>query len=247
MIFTQTVPMADLVHENHLLLPVINRFGISLGFGSKTVDEVCTTNGISTAFFLEVINAYHNKDFFPEVNLQSFSISLIVNYLKNTHQYFVGIKIPQIGDEIGTLLDTACTENKDKLLLVKSLFDEYRNDLLNHTVQEDRDIYPYTLRVEREFLSTVHDSQFIATFRSNSIRNYADHHGNIDEKLFDIKNIIIKYLPPLANSNLQNTILFELFNLERELKAHTMLEEKVLIPKVLRMEKELLANLQNHE
>lgn len=240
MIFTQSLPMADLVHENYLLLPVINRFGISLGFGSKTVDEVCTANGINTAFFLEMINAYHNKDFFPEVNLQAFSLSLIVDYLKKTHGYFAQIKIPQIGDAINTLLDTACADNKDKILLVKALFDEYRTELLIHTGQEDREIYPYTLRVELEYQSEIPDAAFIESIRANSIRNYAEHHSNIDEKLLDIKNIIIKYLPPLTNSNLQNTILFDLFNLERELGAHTMLEEKVLVPKVLRMENELL-------
>ncbi len=243
MIFTHTVPMADIVHENHLLLPVINRFGISLGFGSKTVEEACDAAGISTPFFLEVINAYHNKDYFPEINLQAFPMSLIVEYLKNTHRYIVGTKIPQIGDGIQSLLETAREENKDKILLVKTLFDEYCRELRLHTGEEDRDIYPYTLQVEREYQSACADPEFVADIANNSIRNYADHHSDIDEKLFDIKNIIIKYLPPLANSNLQNLILSELFNLGRELDAHTMIEEKVLIPKVLKMETELLSRV----
>lgn len=241
MIFTQTVPMADIVHENHLLLPVINRFGIGLGFGSKTIDEVCTANGINTSFFLEVINAHHNKDFFPDANLQAFPISLIVDYLKNTHRYIVGVKIPQIGDMIGQLLGTAQAENKDKVLLVKTLFDGYSRDLRLHTGDEDRNIYPYALRVELQFLSPQPDAAFATSIQTESIRNYADHHSDIDEKLFDIKNIIIKYLPPQQDSNLQNTILSELFNLGSELSAHTMIEEKVLIPKVLRMENELLS------
>lgn len=245
MIFTHTVPMADIVHENHTLLPVINRFGIGLGFGSKTIAEVCSANGVNTSFFLEVINAHHNKDFFPDANLQAFPISLIVDYLKSTHRYIVGVKIPQIGDMIGQLLATAQAGNKDKVLLVKTLFDEYCRELRLHTGDEDRNIYPYALRVELEYLSAHPDGAFAAAIRTGSIRNYADHHSDIDEKLFDIKNIIIKYLPPQSDCNLQNTILSELFNLGRELDAHTMIEEKVLIPKVLRMENELLSRMQN--
>jgi regulator of cell morphogenesis and NO signaling len=59
----------------------------------------------------------------------------------------------------------------------------------------------------------------------------------LDEKLLDLKNIIIKYLPPAKNQEIVNDLLIELFKLEKELSDHTGIENKVLIPKLKALEK----------
>jgi regulator of cell morphogenesis and NO signaling len=38
---TKDMKMADIIHHAYQLLPVITRFDIQLGFGDKTVHEVC--------------------------------------------------------------------------------------------------------------------------------------------------------------------------------------------------------------
>ena len=39
--------MSDLICDNYSLLMVMSRFGLSLGFGDKTVQEVCEAQGVS--------------------------------------------------------------------------------------------------------------------------------------------------------------------------------------------------------
>ncbi|MBE0655442.1 MAG: hypothetical protein IH594_16695, partial [Bacteroidales bacterium] len=55
----------------------------------------------------------------------------------------------------------------------------------------------------------------------------------------------IKYLPPCSDKALCNRLLMELFRLEKDLKAHAELEDKVLIPKIAGMEEYLLHLNQN--
>jgi len=240
MIFTPTIPLADVIHENYHLLPIINRFGIQLGFGSKSVAEVCSEKGITVEFFLEILNAYNSKDFSPPAVLQNFSVKLIIDYLSNTHHYFLSAKIPEIGELIADLLGGSSSANREKVLLVQKFFDEYRHELEVHTFLEDDDVYPYSLWIEQEFLSGNPSAKCIDHIHSNSINKYAQEHSNVDEKLFDLKNIIIKYLPPLENCNLQNSILYGLFSLEKDMKAHVAIENKVLVPRVQQMERLLL-------
>ena len=38
--------MADLISENYFLIQVISRFGIKVGFGDKTVEQVCREFGV---------------------------------------------------------------------------------------------------------------------------------------------------------------------------------------------------------
>ena len=48
--------MSDLVCDNYPVLLVMSRFGIALGFGDKSIGQVCDENGVHTDTFLAVVN-----------------------------------------------------------------------------------------------------------------------------------------------------------------------------------------------
>ena len=54
--YKPTDKMGDLICENYALLQVMSRFGISLGFGDKSVQEVCDMNQVDCNTFLIVVN-----------------------------------------------------------------------------------------------------------------------------------------------------------------------------------------------
>lgn len=228
--------MADIIHQNHHTLPVIQRFGINFGFGDKTIEEVCASNKVDLDFFLEIINAFIDKEYFPQQRLQSFSVSLTVNYLKKTHENYLSEKIPFIENLIDELISNSGKEQA-KFMLLKKFFKEYKEEFTAHIRREDELVFPYALSVEKAFLNNNPND----LPNSYSMKNFIGEHDNIEIKLTDLKNIIIKYLPPTGNNNLCNSILNELFELEKDLNEHSRIEEKIMVPKVLEMEKSLKA------
>lgn len=48
--------MITLIGDNYNLLQSLGRFGINLGFGDKTVEEVCEEQGVDTYTFLALVN-----------------------------------------------------------------------------------------------------------------------------------------------------------------------------------------------
>ena len=58
--------MAEIIHLNYHLLPIISRFGINLGFGDKSVKQICKEHSIDVNFFLEIVNSFHLKNYFPK-------------------------------------------------------------------------------------------------------------------------------------------------------------------------------------
>ena len=48
--------MIDMIRDNYNILQSLGSFGISLGFGDKTVEEVCQEQGVDTFTFLAVVN-----------------------------------------------------------------------------------------------------------------------------------------------------------------------------------------------
>lgn len=238
MLITKNIKMADVIHTNYFTLSVLNRFGIDLGFGDKSVSEVCNQYKVDIDFFLEIVNTFVDKDYFPKKHLQTFSVKLITNYLQKTHYYYHQIKVPEIEKLIEEMV-ISCYAQKENLVLLKKFFNDYKQELLNHTRREEQVVFPYTIALEDAYYSNEPDSSALKLLETYSIDIFQNEHDNIEEKLFDLKNIIIKYLPQPKDSKLCNKLLFELFSLEQDLNDHSRIEEKVLVPKVREMEKEI--------
>lgn len=236
MLITRNIKMADVIHLNYFTLTVLNRFGIELGFGDKSVEDVCKMYQVDADFFLEIVNTFVDKDYFPKKHLQTFPVKLITNYLQKTHDDYHQNKVPEIEFLIEQMVNS-CYTQKDKIVLLKKFFNDYKQELLNHTKREEEVVFPYTLAIEKAYLSDKPDQSVLKLMETYSIDVFQNEHDNIEEKLFDLKNIIIKYLPQPKNSKLCNKLLFELFNLEQDLNDHSRIEEKVLVPKIRQMEK----------
>ena len=72
-----------------------------------------------------------------------------------------------------------------------------------------------------------------------SIATFASKHNQIDAKLKELKNIIIKYYPEKENNNLLNAVLFDIFNCEQDLASHCQVEDYMFVPAVAQMERRL--------
>ncbi len=224
--------MADVIHRQHQIAIVLNRFGILLGLGDKTVEQVCVACEIQLDFFLAIVNVFCDKSYFPRETLKNFSMNLIIDYLKKSHHYYNHTKVPAIEEMIQKLC-WKNPENETNVVLVNKFWLTYKEELQTHTEYEEQVVFPYMLGVERVFEGR-HSDLLPSKY---SIDVFEVEHNDLEEKLFDLKNIIIKYLPPPENFDLCNSILFELFRLEKDLNNHARIEDKVMIPKVKEMEK----------
>ncbi|MBG0781164.1 MAG: hypothetical protein H0S84_02730 [Bacteroidales bacterium] len=232
--------MAEVIHMNHHLLPVLNRFDIYLGFGERTVEAVCIDHKVNVDFFLEIVNTFHDSSYFPLRHLQSFKASMLIDYLHKTHAYYLDVKIPEIGRYISEIAQTSDFEEIHRKLL-KDFFNQYQHELTNHINKEEQGVYPYVLRLEKALESEDANAETIKELQQYSIIEYEKDHDDVEAKLFDLKNILIKYLPPVHNNKLLNLIVHEIFELERDLNNHGHIEDLILVPIVENMEKELLS------
>lgn len=239
----KNIKMAEVIHMNHHLLPVINRFGIQLGFGDKTVEQVCYEHDVNPDFFTEIINAFNNKSYFPQKQLQKFPVDLIINYLKETHLFYINKQVPKIEALIDQMLkESALPASIQNAIL--SFFKEYKNELGTHIKYEEEVIYPYALNISSYYFNETNDLEKLKEISNYSIIEYRDDHDDIEEKLYDLKNIIIKYLPPQKDYELCNLILHELFELENDLSDHSRIEDLIMVPMIAAIEGEINKRIQ---
>ena len=221
--------MANLIRSDYHLLPVLNRFGIRLGFKDKTVNAICTEKGINPGFFLAIVNTFHNKNYFPEEELLSFSPLLIVDYLKKTHFYYISYILPKMEIQLQNLV-SGCSENCEELSMIEAFYKRYKTELLKHINEEEEQVFPYVEKLVR------HES---APKKGYSITDYEKEHTNVEVQLNDLKNLVIKYLVPVYNDDDCNEFLYTLFNFEKDITDHARIEDAILVAQVDRIENQL--------
>ena len=101
--YTSTDKMRDLIQHNNSLIMVLARFDIPLGFGEKTVDEICQSHNIDTNTFLEVANFVSNNSF----DYTNISVKSLINYLKKAHDYYLEFSLPAIRRKLIEAIDLA--------------------------------------------------------------------------------------------------------------------------------------------
>lgn len=244
MIVKENIKLADVILKNHHLLSIISRFDIKLGFGDKTVKEICEINNINVDFFLEIVNSFIDEDYSPKKQMQKFSLELIINYLRKTHDFYLDNKIPEIAALIDKMIKNSDEEHRKSLLMIKTFFNQYRDELSSHIEREEKVVYPYILELEKVYNNPLSLSKNeIKELMKYSIDDYEDEHDNISEKVFDLKSIIIKYLPPQDDYKISYRVLAQLDRLEQDIMDHSEMEDRILVPKVRNLENELKAKL----
>ena len=213
--------MISLIRDNYNILQSLGSFGLSLGFGDKTVRQVCDEQNVDCYTFLAVvnftINGYTDVD-----NEDKLSLSTLLHYLKASHDYYLGFQLPFIRKELEQALDE--TDNLARLIL--KLYDEYAREIRMHMRYEEKTVFPYVESLIENQPSVSYD-----------IDTYSKHHSQIDKQLKELKNIIIKYLPSDELHNNQLTVtLYDIYNNEDWLMQHSRVEDNIFIPAIRRLE-----------
>lgn len=217
--YEPTHKMRELVSDNSMLLMAMSRFGISLGFGDKTVKETCRQQDVDVATFLAVANYISGKDY----DTSEISVSSLMSYLKRAHSYFLDFIIPSIRRKLIEAID--CSGNDEVAFLILRFYDEYVTEVRRHMQYENDEVFSYV----ENLLQHKVDGQY-------SIATFANKHNHIAPKLHELKEIIIAYYPQQEN-DLLNSLLFDIINCEQDLTSHCQVEDDIFVPAVERLEK----------
>ena len=232
--------MADLIGADYRLLTVIYRLGIKLGFGEKTVEETCRESGVNCDTFLLIANVYATEGYVPTTEMMTAASAIdLVRYLHASHSYYLDHEIQDLSRIFEDLLRPCifedllrpCTPMQRDVIM--RFFDGYREEVENHFAYEEDIVFPY--------VRSVAGGQRVEGY---SMETFEENHNNIDEKLNDLRNIVMKYLPPICDtvtaikalSRLCTLALSRLCTLEADLEKHTLIENSILIPMVNRLE-----------
>lgn len=221
----QEMKMVDLINENHSLLLFLQHFDIDLPVGNKTVGELCEEYGINLKAFLGIGNLYNG--FYPTDRdiIDTESISSVLMFLKNSHRLYKESIYPELELYLHRIKGG---ETSKDIQLIARFFDDYISEVWEHFRYEDEIAFPY-FDMLLEGGKGAGDSTF-------SVKDYRSHHTDIETKLTDLKNLLLKHIKVKQDFNIKRKFLTTLFELESELMIHSDIEENMLIPLIEKIE-----------
>lgn len=215
--------MADLLSTNYNLLLLLPRLGFRLGFGNKSVADVCHENNVPESFAIMVFNCYTFDDYEPSIDtLDRNDLRYLTPYLVASHKYYVEERLPHIERHLNHIAEQAGTLYANTL---RTFFQGYRDEVMAHFAYEEDVVFPL---MERRLAGH--------TGGRNIARFFAQSHDNIVDKLSDLTQIIFKYLPSEGLMEELNELLFAILQLSDDLCKHAMIEDLVMLPYLMSKE-----------
>ena len=221
--FTEHDSVVDLINEDYDILPVLSRFSLPLGFGSKTIGELCRESGINVNVFLLVVNFLLSGKI-EAAMLDSVSVLEIARFLHNSHSYYLQYKFPHIRANMLSALDPA---HDDINPIIVKYFDDYINEVGAHFNYEEHTVFPYIKALSQGARDAMYN---IGIFSRK-------HDHEVENKLAELKNIILRYYSTLMPYRMYD-VLVDLYNCEEDLKQHAQIEDHILVPLINRLEEE---------
>ncbi|MBL4745771.1 MAG: hemerythrin domain-containing protein [Flavobacteriaceae bacterium] len=226
-VIRQDMKMSEILLRNHSLILILERFSIELGVKEKTISDICEESNVNTDVFLFIFNLHNDISYLSKSSFQKLDIRVIISYLRKSHIYYTLEVFPEI---IKNIRGMTTSNKKPENLMLERFFEEYKKEVDEHFAYENNIAFPYILSLLDVGNKTKNQTNY-------TISEYKEHHDNLEEKLDDLKRLLIQYLPPQNDSVMRRKLLVSLCNFEKDLMVHAMIEDNILVPLVEKLEK----------
>lgn len=226
-LFTPTMKLADIIAANHKLILLLPRLGIPLGFGEKSLRDVCQSYGAPVDFVLLIFNVYTFDDYLPSIGeLEHTDMKPLVEYLQASHDYYTKDRIPHIETHLNHIVDRVGGRYGQ---ILKQFYSDYQKEVIDHFRCEEKVDFPMLQQLLRGEKPT------------ESLKvHFEDTHASLVDKLNDLTQIVYKYLPGNVLPEETMELVFDILQISADIQKHVLIEEKILVPYIDWLERSLL-------
>ncbi|MBC5994510.1 iron-sulfur cluster repair di-iron protein [Pontibacter cellulosilyticus] len=232
--------VGELVAKDYRKAQVFKKYGIDFCCGGKkSVKQVCAEKGISQEELEQELLAMDEAEKSREQDYDKWGPTFLADYIVNMHHTYVREAIPVLYEYTNKIANVHGGRHPE-LVEVAKHFTNIANELEAHMPKEERVLFPYIKQLEEAKKNSVKlDKPAFGSIQNpiNMMEMEHEHAGNELEKIRELTN---NYTLP-ADACATYTVAFKkLKEFENDLFHHIHLENNVLFPKALELEKEVL-------
>ncbi|MRX67252.1 regulator of cell morphogenesis and NO signaling [Flavobacterium resistens] len=207
--------------------------------GNRTVTEVCEKQNIDADILLENVLQVAQSENNGSIDFNSWPLDLLADYIEKTHHRYVEEKT----NVLLPFLDKLCKvhgANHPELFRINELFIGSAGELAQHMKKEELVLFPFVKRMVKTKDSDGILSQPAFGTVSNPIAMMMNEHDNEGERFREIAELTNNYTPPVDACTTYRVTFAMLKEFEADLHKHIHLENNILFPKAVVLEKDFV-------
>ncbi|UPZ13774.1 iron-sulfur cluster repair di-iron protein [Flavobacterium humidisoli] len=207
--------------------------------GDRTVTEVCDKQNIDADTLLENVLQVVQSENSGSIDFNSWPLDLLADYIEKTHHRYVEEKT----NVLLPFLDKLCKvhgANHPELFKINELFIGCAGELSQHMKKEELVLFPFVKRMIKTKDSDGILQQPSFGTVSNPIAMMMHEHDNEGERFREIAALTDNYTPPADACTTYRVTFAMLKEFEADLHKHIHLENNILFPKAVILEKDFV-------
>lgn len=228
--------IGSMVAADYRTAAIFKKYGIDFCCkGGRTIAEAAEKKNLDTE------KIYADLEQLPQgaaadIDFTAWPLDLLADYVEKTHHRYVREKSPILMEFLNKLCKVH-GERHPELFEIRDLFAASVQELGDHMVKEDQILFPFVrTMVEAKNSNQAFEAPNFGTVE-NPIQMMMHEHTAEGERFEKISALSDGYTPPADACNTYKVAFQMLEEFENDLHRHIHLENNILFPKSIRMEK----------
>ncbi len=237
----QATTIGELVASDFRKAEVFKKFGLDFCCGGKkSLKEACEKNGINENEVQMELDKITDRPTDNQHDFNSWDLDFLTDYIINIHHKYVKEAVSMLY-EYSDKVANRHGANHPEVIRIAQLFKEIAAELTPHMEKEEMILFPYIkkLAVAKRENNKLENSAFGSV--QNPINRMMTEHENVGEVMDEVHTLSNNFTPPADACSSYQVLYSKLHEFEDDLHQHIHLENNLLFPKAIQLEKELLS------
>jgi len=238
MTIAENKTVAEIVTENIKTAHIFKKFGIDFCCGGGiTIEDACSKKGVDYTLLekeLAAVDVLVDK----EHDYDKWDLNFLIDHIINVHHKYVEESIPlllQYADRVAKVHGHHYIE----VVEINSLFHEVAQELSAHMKKEEHILFPYIKQLVKAEIEGLTPARPHFGTVNNPIKMMEFEHENAGDIFKSIAKLSNDYTPPDEACNTFRALYAKLEEFEQDLHKHIHLENNILHPKAITLEKKI--------
>lgn len=235
--YTKDQPIGEIVASDYRTAQIFQKFGLDFCCGgNKTIQEAATEKEVNPIDVEKALGKLGSERIAKDYS--DWTLDFLIDYIVKVHHRFTRDKLREMNTYVQKVAKVHGSQHQELYIIYEELSALY-TDLINHLTHEEEELFPYIKKLaETDAGYTEIDSEHFGT-GAQPISMREGEHEEAGEAMKRIRRLTNDFTPPEDACRTYRVLYKNLKAFEKDLHKHVHLENNILFPKALELEKKI--------
>jgi regulator of cell morphogenesis and NO signaling len=231
--------LGEIAKKDLRKIEVFKKYGLDFSCdGKKTVKEACAEKGLDVTKVEQELQQADKNPVTLQLPYDEWDLDFFVDFIQNTHQRYIRKNLPEITTYANKVMEVHCDRHPE-LIEINNLVKQINTTLPALLEEEENILFPKIKDLVQRNKSKDSSNSKITESLQNIILSADKVHQLVSKDLSEIRKLSSNFTLP-EDACASYTLLFRMLDeFEDNTHLHIHLENNILFPKVLKLEKSL--------